>query len=344
MNRGKTTVLRFLKSKTYRRGQGLQRSSGKGKRPISTPIQDTHLVDTLKQQRKLNVGKRPTTAKAVRNGSNFPGSLRTARRRIAKGGRKARNPRNKCTLTDGDVVDREAWCRVQVLRPITFWEEDVVFIDCKCFRIMLSEAQRDYARMGKVTFVIRTKSEGLLPECVKPGPQHKPGNAGLEKIFMAVFRGRVVAWVSFRKWNARTYTRCLNILSGGLRLRGVLGNGRRVVLVHDNDPSLKSGLGMRHAARLGFDSLPLPVRSPELMPHDFSMWKRILGVMQAYEDAPGYVRESVAAYRTRLQDTALGLAEVYVRSVQRKVRENAARIIAKGGQHINEGTKRTGER
>jgi len=242
------------------------------------------------------------------------------------------------------MVDREAWCRAQVLRPLTFWEEDVVFIDCKCFRIMLTEKQRDFARMGKVTFVIRSKSEGLLPECVKPGPQHKPGNSGLEKIFMAVFRGHVVAWIRFRKWNARTYTRCLNALCSGLRLRGVLGNGRRVVLVHDNDPSLKSGLGMRHAARLGFDTLPLPVRSPELMPHDFSLWKRILSLMQEFEDAPGYVRETVEAYRTRLQNTAVGLPEAYVRSVQRKVREIATRIIAQGGQHINEGTKRTGER
>ena len=80
------------------------------------------------------------------------------------------------------------------------------------------------------------------------------------------------------------------------------------------------------------------------MPHDFSLWKRILVLMQEFEDAPGYVRETVAAYRTRLQNTALGLPEAYVRSAQRKVRENAARIIAKGGQHINEGSKRTGER
>ena len=123
-----------------------------------------------------------------------------------------------------------------------------------------------------------------------------------------------------------------------------MGHAARLCLCHDNDPSLKSYLGMRHAARLCFDSLPLPVRSPELMPHDFSIWRRILVLMQAHEDAPGYVRETVPAYELRLRDTAVSLPAAYVTSVQAKVHEIARRIVAKDGGHINEGTKRVGDR
>jgi hypothetical protein len=103
-------------------------------------------------------------------------------------------------------------------------------------------------------------------------------------------------------------------------------------------------LGMRHARRIHFDPLPLPVRSPELMPHDFSIWRRILALMQAHEDSPGYVRETVPVYKVRLRNTAVGLGAAYIRSVQAKIQETARRIIAKEGGHVNEGTKRTGDR
>ncbi len=343
ISRGPRTVQRYLKNKTYSkiRPDG-SRSSGKGRKKISTAAQDTLLNTTFVAQRKVNLGVKETTAGGAKAASAFPGSLRTTRRRLLP--RKKHTPREKSTLTANDNTERHTWCVAQVTRPVTFWTEQVCFIDCKCFRIRLSQCQKAYERQRKVRFVIRTRSEGLLPECVKPGKGHNPGNAGTVKVFMAVCRGQVCAWLTFRVWNGRTYTRCLNALRAQLMLRGFLGGGARVVLCHDNDPSLKSRLGMRHAARLCFDPLPLPVRSPELMPHDFSIWRRILVLMQAHEDAPGYVRETVPAYELRLKNTAVGLPAAYVTSVQAKVHEIAGRIVAKQGGHINEGTKRVGDR
>ena len=338
LDRSATTIFRFLKNLTY---QKPGRTSGKGRGRISTPAQDAHAIATFLALRKLNTKKRETTARLTRAASGFPGSLRTIRRRLLP--RKKERPREKPTVTSGDMESREAWCRAQVMRPIAFWTDDVIFIDCKAFYIALSQNQLDYQRQKKVRFVIRTKSEGLLPECVKPGAAHRVSSSGTAKIFMAAWRGEIVSWIEFRKWNARTYTRCLNSLRNAMRERGVQAPW---VLVHDNDPSLKSKKGLAHAARRGFQSLPLPCRSPDLMPHDFSLWARICADMQAFEnarpaDAP---KEKGEAYRERLRDTALALPHAYIRSVLGKVHSRAGEIINRGGGYINEGTKRTGER
>ena len=61
-------------------------------------------------------------------------------------------------------------------------------------------------------FVYRPRKEGLAPQNTRPKMQSRPGSRGTENLFVAVHRGKVLAYQPYTKWNAKTACRCWKLL------------------------------------------------------------------------------------------------------------------------------------
>ena len=170
IKRSRNAISKYLKKATY--------VKKRGRKPCTTAAQDAAFEAAYLRLRKqaaavweVPVGKaRAEARKAV--GVDFQMSLRTARRRLKKNGRTARGLRAKIPLTSDDRAARETWAQAMLAKPPTYWQKNVVFIDCKCFKVHTSEKQKLFARSRRVRFVYRMRSEGLLAECTKPGGKH----------------------------------------------------------------------------------------------------------------------------------------------------------------------------
>ena len=200
----------------------------------------------------------------------------------------------------------------QVLRGPDFWERYVVFIDCKQFKIFLSDFMKLFSKAVKCQYVIRSRKEGKKEECTAPKISQRVGRSGIANIFAAVFRGQIVVWQEYTVWNGATHKRMLRILSD--RLVALFGplilsdgpNGKHLVC-HDNDRVFNAAECQARLRHYGMDPMPLPVRSPWLMPLDYSIWVQILKKMEA--DTPN-AKEKVPQYKERLEHTANHLPDL----------------------------------
>jgi len=191
----------------------------------------------------------------------------------------------------------------------------------------------------------RKKSKWLRSDYSSIAGKHSPGANGTIHVFAAIADGKVMAWLTYTRWSGATYVRMLRALRRNILRRWP--TRLQCILCHDQDPTgFLSKKGKRAEAHLGFDPLVLSVRSPELMPLDYSFWHAVLAKMQATENArPAGWKESVPDYKTRLHNTAKSLTAAYVNSILGQMPARCAKLVASNGGHIEEsGTKRTGER
>ena len=100
---------------------------------------------------------------------------------------------------------------------------------------MISESQQRYARATLGRQCYRTRSEGLLGECTRPGARQSPGCNGSEKVYAAFGCGKLLLWRPYKTWNAAEASRCTRALKK--RLVEDFGPDRAFQLVRDNDGS-----------------------------------------------------------------------------------------------------------
>ena len=339
LKRSRATIVRAIQKKTHAKPRG---------RPLKWSEADVERAKVeLARLRKKFKGLREVTYTMVKVASAFPASETVLRRCFARHGLSARPLREKLTLSKTDVDERHAWARCMMLRPVVYWQVQVIFTDCKCYRAHLSETQVAFQRARAVRFVIRTRAEGLLPECTRPGKGHSPGVGGTEKIFCAVAAGVVMCWIAYRKWCGDTAVKCMRELWKACRLRWP--TQRSFVVCHDNDPTgFRSGKCKDAQRRFSFEIIYLPKRSPLFMPLDFTLWRQIERRMNADRDAAEVavsaagqprVSEAVAAWRKRLRATALGTPAEAVNTALASVHTHAQRVAAAGGLHVEEGRR-----
>ncbi len=191
-----------------------------------------------------------------------------------------------------------------------------MFMDCKKFLIYLSDFMKLFSKAVKCNYVIRSRKEGKNAACVGPKVTQRVGRSGVACIFAAVFRGRIVVWQEYTVWNTQTHLRMLRILRDRIvELFGAAvlteGPNGKLIVCHDNDRVFNAAPCQTRLKNYRFDPMPLPVRSPWLMPLDYSIWVQILNEMVATTPADSEVpRETVLQYKERLATCALGLPDL----------------------------------
>ena len=226
-------------------------------------------------------------------------------------------------------------CKVGGKRPPSFYigkkssDADMI-IDNKKFEIPTTEKARSYMAQQQVRFHLRTQSEGVKPECVKPCRKKNKMNTGAyANVCGGIVNGRIAMWEYLpKRWNGDVATALYKgaIIKTLRRRRGVK---RTYKLIEDNDPTgYKSSKGKGAKKELGIKAVPMPRYSPDLNPLDFSLWSLIERKM--IEGTPKKV-ESVDQYKARLRRTAFGLPKsVVTRAVSSMPKRMRAVVAAKG--------------
>ena len=141
--RSVSCIGRFVRSETY------QEEHKKGRKRCSTEAQDTEFVQTyLHERQQAHVEKRPREGlvEEARVKCEFPGSYHTGLRRTKSDKLndcyRRCHPRETPLDTANDQPNRLHWAEWYLDKDESYWEEDVIFVDCKRFSILLSAYQK----------------------------------------------------------------------------------------------------------------------------------------------------------------------------------------------------------
>ena len=114
-------------------------------------------------------------------------------------------------------------------------------------------------------------------------------------------------------------------------------------MCHGNDKSFNSEENSNTEKRCGIEVFKIPVRSPELMPLDYTHWKWVLDNMRAYEDRVGWRsrKEGVREYLDRLRRTAFSINKFpdIIRKAHACMLDHAELIVQEDGGHFEDGKK-----
>ena len=118
----------------------------------------------------------------------------------------------------------------------------------------------------------------------------------------------------------------------GKALRKVWGPKRKFRVVEDGDrKGFQSGKGKDEKKAQKIESWGLPVRTPEWMPLDFSLWaeieERVLG-------NHNYTDETAKAYKARVRRVAATLSRPMVKRVLARVPEQIVATDEAKGKHL----------
>jgi len=143
MGRSVTCVGRFVRGDTY------QDEHRKGRKRCSTEAQDDEFVQQWLYEKHLaHAEKKPREGllEEARLKCGFPGSYHSALRRTKTDGAntcpKRHVPRETPLDMENDQANRLHWAEWYAEKPESYWEEDVIFVDCKRFSILLSDYQK----------------------------------------------------------------------------------------------------------------------------------------------------------------------------------------------------------
>ena len=329
----KSTIYRYLKGKTHRRGlvESRGRKKSLGKRDV------LKLDQARKRLLKAADSRRRITYEDISKEAGYYENVTV--RRVADAlraqGVRFRAPRKKVLLTDADAKVRLQTAKEWVKRPASFWSEGVhAYVDNKAFPVPLTPQQRAKYEKTRVTGHLRKAEEGVKRGFVKPRMKHSFLGIPSVTISAAVAKDRVIMWsVVDKTWNG---TAAASMYRGPLAkaLRQTWGEKRRYTIVEDGDrKGNQSGLGIAAKEEMKIKALTLPPRTPAWMPLDFAVWKAIEDKM--HSTAPKG-RESQEEYLTRLRQRARSLPRGFVRKVIGRMKDNIQGVIEAGGYHAKD--------
>jgi hypothetical protein len=195
----------------------------------------------------------------------------------------------------------------------------------------LTAKQRKRWRQTRVTGHLRTKSEGLFPEFVKPKTSHTFLGVPSVTIAAAVAKDRVIMWhVLEKNWCGAV---AADMYSGPLlrSLKRTWGEKRHYTIVEDGDlKGNQSGLGIKAKEAAHIRAMTLPPRTPSWMPLDFSIWAKIEAAMD--KTAPEGT-ETKADFIARLARCARTLPRSVVREALGRMKGNIQGVIDARGYY-----------
>lgn len=163
---GRSTIQRI--SRKWETEHSVERTPGSARPRISTAEEDEALVTFIRE----NPFK---TSPEAKQETNFPGTARTARRRLKAADLKAYTALLKPFLTEENKRARLTFAETYVNEPMRFWEK-VIFSDEKTFQSCHNGSQKVY----------RPKNERFNPRYIK------------ENFSSGKFSVNVWGWVNFQ--------------------------------------------------------------------------------------------------------------------------------------------------
>jgi hypothetical protein len=326
-----TNVRKALKGKSYRRGAVETRGR---KAKLSMKV-----VQSINKARKVLLKKanneKEVTWDDCRRAAKAPACHpTTVARSFAREGFdvKARRPREKPQREKHHVDERlevtTRWSRY----PENYWSDLDLIIDNKRFKVPTFKRAVKYLKEAKIRRHLRTRSEGVKKECVKPSLRKQKMNpGGSVHILCGISRGKVVLWHNVgRKWNGDVAAACYRgpVLRA---LRKHCGEKPSYRILEDNDPvGYKSAKGEAAKRETGITAIRFPRHSPDLNPLDFCIWNEIERKMVALTDKPMSVKD----YDAKLRRVARTVPAATISNAVRSIRTRAKAIAKASGHNI----------
>lgn len=255
-NISKNSVFNILKK--WRQHGRIDRNPGAGRKKISNLEQDGLLIQTIREHPFY------TVVNAVRE-SNFPGSSRTARRRIKETDLRCRSAAKKILLTQNHKDRRVGFALEYVAVDDNFWN-NIIFTDEKTFQS---------TRNGPIR-VYRPPNSRFEEEYVN----HAAGNRfGVNMWAWISALGPGVLWHIDGTLNSETYITILNdIMLPSVSL--LYPNNRQFVFQQDNCPVHTANVVQDWFMQNNVRTLNWPSRSPDLNPME-NVWGLLVKKLQS---------------------------------------------------------------
>ena len=334
---GLTTIRKFLKGRTHRRGMVETRGRKASYTRSQVLTMDRKRLELVKKMKDKKKRYTQLRWKDVQRAARVPQAHRTtAAHAFHREGLNVtlRRSREKPQRSAEHEAERKAICGKVRRYPRRYFSEVVdLIIDNKKFEIPTSAAARQHLAKQQARWQLRTPQEGLSPGFTAPnGKRHRINPGGWVSILAGISGDRVVLWEEVGKqWNG---ARASEMYHGPIKkfLKKKRGNKSSYLLVEDNDPSgYKSSKGMEAKKEIGIRTMKWPRYSPDLMPLDFSLWADVNRRMA--ESAPsGY--ESIMCFKQRLRRTALATSRATVMQMVDAIRKKAQEIYDADGGDI----------
>lgn len=243
---------------------------------------------------------------------------------------KARPPREKPQREAHHEEDRKTICKRWARYPENYFHELDLITDNKRFKVATYKRAVKYLKQTKIRRHLRTRSEGIAKECVKPSQKKQKMNpGGSVHILCGISKGKIALWHNVGKaWNSKVAAECYK----GPMLKALkkhCGDKASYRIMEDNDPvGYKSSAGEAAKKEAGIKAIEYPRHSPDLNPLDFSLWHEIERRMAALVNKPMSVKD----YEAKLRRVALALPKSLVEKAVGNIRVRAKAVAqAKGG-------------
>lgn len=322
-------------------GPGTKRPKG---RPAAiTPKVFKRMEKTYTKMIADAKAKTEVTVAKIKRRMRLKCSEKTISRALWSNGVNMRPLYEKPTITDADKACRKAWAEEHEGRSAKQWAKfPHAIIDNKVFQVYVDGKGRDMAARRRVRGAYRPRGAKVSQAgYTKPAKSLKT-NTGARSamITCAIGCGKVLMWHEVKgQWNgdaarsmytgplARALAKAYPAARGSWRI------------IEDNDPSgYKSRKGEAGKAEAGIVAVPLPPRSPDLNPLDYSVWAEINRRMRKQEAKwPARKRESRDAFLRRLRRTAMRLPAEYINKTMENLHQRVAQLKAAKGGHFSEG-------
>ena len=317
----------------------------RAKKPLGRPVAISekdwpHVENTYNKLLAEADTKTEVTANMVRLAAGLKCSTKAVSRAFWKRGIYFRPLYEKPELTDEDRMDRRCFTDEHKDKTDKKWQKfPHCIVDNKNFPVYTKGKDRDYAARRRVRGAYRPRRR-IFTHRTKPSRNLKR-NTGTKSVIVtcAIGHGRVLMWHYVKgRWDAAAAE---HMYKGPL-LRSLKKNfpsAKSYRILEDNDPTgYKSRRGEQAKKDANIVPIPLPPRSPDFNPLDYSLWADLNRRMRAQEKAwPKIKRETRKQYLARLKRTAMNLPTEYINKIigNMAVRCDACRK-AKGG-HFAEG-------
>ena len=331
---GLSAVQRARAGRTFRRGRKETRGRKKKLtikhvRKLNTARKDlikqakgqreVHWNDIIKKARVPTVD--PTTAARAMRAAGIDVS--------------ARKPREKPMRKPEHEQLRKEICSKWARRPAAFFTDSIdLIMDNKKWDIPVSSVGKQFDKMRKVRFHLRTRSEGVKPGFTKPNTKKQRVNpGGRVEVCAGIINCKIKLWHYLPKKNW-----CGGVAESLYRgpvisaLKKHVGAKASYLVMEDNDPTgFKSNVAVKAKQELKIRTMDYPKHSPDLMPLDFFVWSEIDRRM-ALQSPPK--NESADQFKTRLKRTALAIPECVIRKAVLSIKKRAQAVVDANGGDI----------
>jgi len=235
-----------------------------------------------------------------------------------------------------DDAKRLRFARKYQAKDPAYWKTQVVFADCKSFDVRTTAKAKMKGRARTFLASYRRKNEGLKKSCLRVNNFAAKGSTRV-KVFAAAADGKMLVWEDYsgRTWDGELAVEMTRKLEAVCRARWP--ERHTLLLLHDNDPSMKSQENKVQELASGFSLVRIPPRSPDLNSLDYAHWDAIEARMQAWERAHYDPEETPAAYKARLERTALNLPSEIIDKAHGQMAERIVKLLAAQGGKFEEG-------